>query len=126
MPEDNKFQPSLPQAMAEMTLTPQEQFLYNYHLKNLTGGGGVWHPEGGVSTIYQMPVEGPGGKFYNIPTVWEGQILKPEEAIKRAATVGWDKWPSYDTEEHAEVRYQRMHKYMDTDFQSFMKSQNYM
>lgn len=83
----------------------------------------MWKPGGQeVSTIFQMPAEGPDGRFYNIPTVWDGKILQPKEAVKRAEQVGWDKWPAYDTEEHAEVRYQRMHDYMEKDVENYKKS----
>lgn len=106
---------SLDQANTELKLTPQEQFLYQHHLSNLTGSGKVMQPGGDISTVLQAVVTGPDGRFYNIPTVWEGQILSPEQARQRAAAVGWDKWPSYAAPTVADERYMAMHRYMDRD-----------
>src|SRR6516225_9226398 len=63
---------SMPVAVKALDLTPQEQNLYKYHLTNLAGSGKIIRPSGQISTVEQAVVEGPGGKFYSIPTVWDG------------------------------------------------------
>jgi hypothetical protein len=102
-------------AVTTLDLTPQEQFLYQHGLNNLNNGTWVQQPTGEVSTILQTSVEGPDGKTYNIPTVWDGKVLSVDQAMARAAAVGWDKWPSYDNPDAAEKRYQSMHTFMDRD-----------
>ena len=109
-------------ANRDMGLTPQEQALYQRHLTNLTGPGGVDNANGSRSTLYQTSVEGPGGRTYNIPTVWDGKILPPAEAIRRVAEIGWDKFPSYGSEDEAEARYQQMHNYMERDTGDYLRS----
>jgi hypothetical protein len=103
-------------------LTPQEQALYQRHLDNLSGFGGVMNDDGSRSTLYQGVVQGPGGRFYNVPTVWDGQILPFPEALKRVSAVGWDKFPSYATPEEADARYDAMHHYMDRDTGRYLRS----
>lgn len=105
---------NLESADQEMHLTPQEKALYQRHLTNLTGPGGVDNPNGSRSTLFQMSFER-DGKTYNIPTVWDGKILKPDDAIKRAEHEGLDKFPSYASEEEAEARYGKMHAFMERD-----------
>ncbi len=107
-------------ADAALKLTPQEKNLYERHLKNLNGPGGVDNPDGSRSTLYQAVVEG-DGKFYNIPTVWDGKILPVPQAIQRAAQVGWDKFPSYKTAAEADARYEAMHKFMERDTADYLK-----
>lgn len=102
-------------SIGSMLLTPQERFLYGHHMDNMLTGNVVRHPNGAISTVYQMSVEGPGGMTYNIPTVWGGKILPARQAIGRAAAEGWDKWPSYPNEQDAESRYQLMHAFMERD-----------
>jgi hypothetical protein len=49
-----------------LNLTPQERALYQRHLTNLNGPGGVDNPNGSRSTLFQMSFE-QDGKTYNIP-----------------------------------------------------------
>ena len=99
-------------------LTPQEQFLYQWHVNNVTGQNGgksVKNADGSTSTVLQRSVDH-NGRWYSIPSVWNGRIVESEsEARKLAAEVGWDKWPSYKTLDEAEARYQQMHKFMEGD-----------
>jgi hypothetical protein len=104
-----------PEMMKAMQLTPQEQFLYQYHMRNLLGSGKIMQPNGDVSTLLQAVVTGPNGRYYNIPTVWGGKQLDPRAAAEQAAKIGWEKWPSYDTPEAADTRYMKMHDFMDKD-----------
>ena len=59
--------PPIEQAHQALQLTPQERGLYERHLANLNGPGKVEHPDGSISTLYQMSVTGPGNQIYNIP-----------------------------------------------------------
>lgn len=101
-------------AHAELDMTPEEQALYMRHLSNVNGPGGVDRPDGGRSTLYQMSTQ-IGDRIYNIPTVWDGKIVRPEQALKLAFMEGIDKFPSYPTIDEAEARYAAMHAYMDRD-----------
>jgi hypothetical protein len=107
------------EADAAMSLTPEEKFLYNTHLQNLNGPGKIVHPDGSISSLLQMSFES-NGKIYNIPTVWNGKQLEPDEAIKAAVSVGLNKFPSYNSEDEAEARYDAMHGFLERDTGDFM------
>lgn len=107
-------QSNLPMAEAQMNLTPQEQALYMRHLYNLYSPGGITNPNGSRSTLMQAGVN-IDGKEYNIPTVYDGRFVPIDEAIQRAQAQGMHKFPSYNTPEEAEARYQQMHKFMERD-----------
>ena len=113
---------NLEAANEAMSLSKQERDLYTRHLNNLYGNGGVDNPDGSRSTLYQSTVNGPDGKVYSIPTVWNGKILDPKDAVARVEKEGWDKFPSYDSVEEAESRYQEMHKYMEKDTERYFQS----
>ena len=102
-------------------LTPQENFLYHYHLNNLNGPGKVINPDGSISTVFQTVI-GQGSKYYNIPTVWGGKIVSPYEALSNAQAMGIDKFPSYSSPKEADQRYMQMHKFMEQDVARYMKS----
>ena len=105
---------SLPLAMKNLDLTPEEQNLYKYHLGNLAGAGKIIQPSGDIFTLRQAVVER-GGRFYNIPTVWGGRQLSPKDAAQRAGEIGWSNWPSYSSAKAADARYQQMHDYIERD-----------
>jgi hypothetical protein len=107
------------EADAALELTPQEKFLYNTHLQNLNGTGKIVHPDGSVSSLLQMSFE-QDGRFYNIPTVVNGKQLAPTDAIQAAERVGLDKFPSYDSAEEAESRYDAMHDFLGRDTADFI------
>lgn len=109
-PDDSNYRA----AKEQLQLNEQESALYQRHLGNVAGPGGVNNPDGSRSTLYQMTAES-DGKFYNVPTVWDGKILPPDEAMKRARAQGLDQFPSYPTEAEAESRYQAMHGFMEKD-----------
>ncbi|HEY7419901.1 MAG TPA: hypothetical protein VH593_32285 [Ktedonobacteraceae bacterium] len=96
-----------------LNLNPQEQFLYNLHRINLLNAP-VNNPDGSVSTLRQMSV-GLDGKTYNIPTVWDGQVLPPDQALAHARNVGLDAFPSYPDEATANKRYDQMHSVMEKE-----------
>lgn len=124
-----------------MKLTPQERALYQLHFQNLYGPGGVDHPptqdnpQGSRSTLYQA-VQEHNGRFYNIPTVWNGRIETEQytdpktgrvfdvpnaTALANVARQGWDNFPSYDSPDAADARYAQMHKFMDQDTANYFK-----
>ncbi|PWT78348.1 MAG: hypothetical protein C5B60_01285, partial [Chloroflexi bacterium] len=102
-------------ATEALSLTPQEQYLYQHHLQNLYGPGKVIQPDGSVSTMLQANVAGPDGRSYNIPTVWYGRELPVPMARALAARAGWNNWPSYPDAGEAERRYADMHEFMEGD-----------
>jgi hypothetical protein len=108
------------QAQEALRMTPQERALYERHLANLRGAGKVTHPDGSISTLYQMNVQGPDGQHYNIPSVYNGAILPPEQAIRNAEQQGWHNFPGYPNPETAESRYGQMHGYMDQDVGAYL------
>jgi hypothetical protein len=105
--------PNYKSALEKLKLNEQEQFLYQLHAQNLAAGG-VANPKGGTSTLFAATFE-IGGKTYVIPTVWNGQILQPDQALAQAKAIGLDKFPSYGSEDEAEARYDAMHGYMEKD-----------
>jgi hypothetical protein len=109
-------------ATQAMTLTPQEQYLYQHHLRNLWGNGRVDQPNGDISTMLQAVVTGPDGRFYNIPTVWSGQVVPVPIARQMAEAAGWENWPAYPTPEAADARYEGMHQYIDQDTVAYRNS----
>ncbi len=109
-------------ANSALSLSPQEQELYQRHLSNLYGSGGVDNPhDGSRSTLYQMSF-GSNGKYYNVPTVYNGGILSPDDAIAAARSQGLANFPSYSSEEEAEARYQAMHDYMERDTSQYFNT----
>ena len=121
-------------AQVEMNLTPEERALYQRHIDNLNGPGGVDNPDGSRSSLYQT-VEEHDGKFYNVPTVWDGKIqtekwtdpksgktfdIPNKTALDNINKTGWDKFPAYATPEQADARYEQMHGYMDKDTGAYL------
>lgn len=123
-------------------LTPQEGALYQRHLTNLWGPGGVDNKDeaGNVvsrSTLYQSPQQGPDGRWYNIPTVWNGKkevepYVKPSgetmdvpnaKAMQNVERTGWDKFPAYNSPDEADARYEQMHKFMEQDTGDYLNAQ---
>jgi hypothetical protein len=134
-PEQPTRPSHLGEADAEMQLTTPEKTLYQMHLSNLWGNGGVDNPDGSRSSLFQA-VQEHDGRFYNIPTVWNGKIetemwTRPSDgkqfqvpnqiAIDNVAKIGWDKFPSYKTAEEADERYDRMHHFMEKDTQDYQQ-----
>jgi hypothetical protein len=120
------YAPSAPRnnfeaADKELNLTPEEKALYERHLTNLSGSGGVDNPNGSRSTLFQASIEH-DGRTYNIPTVWDGKILPINDALKRVEAEGWNKFPSYDSEDEAEARYGKMHDFMEKDTEWWLKN----
>jgi hypothetical protein len=122
---------NLEAAQRDLNLTPQERALYQRHLTNLYGPGGVDNPDGSRSTLYQMGVTMPDGRTYNLPTVYDGRILPPsgpwaDNAMTRAQQQGLDTFPSYQSPFEAENRYQQMHNYMDRDTAAYFNDRQAM
>ena len=117
-PHPPKAHPSLSGTLGgtmPMGLTPQEDYLWQHHMRNLQsiGTGGVRNKDGSVSTVYQSVITGPDGRFYSIPTIWGGKVLGIEESAAKARARGLQNWPSYSTPQAADARYQQMHQFMD-------------
>jgi hypothetical protein len=110
---------NLDAAQTALGLTPQERALYERHLANLWGSGGVDNPDGSRSSLYQVGFN-QGGQTYNVPSVYDGQIISPDAAITRANQTGLGQFPSYPNADSAEARYQQMHGYMDKDTGAYM------
>lgn len=107
----------LEEVSRQLDLTPQEQFLYQHHLDNLVGPGGVTNPDGSRSTVLQMSTD-QDGQTFNLPTVWNGQELDPQGALAQVGRTGWSHFPAYPDEAAAEARYAQMHRFMDADVAS--------
>lgn len=136
-PDQGPTSPNFVAARDAMNLNPQEQQLYRMHLSNLNGPGGVNNMDGSRSTLYQS-VEPHNGRFYNIPTVWNGQLqtqkytnpndpsqvmdIANPQAIQNVSNMGWQNFPSYPTAQEADARYQQMHGYMDKDTADYFKN----
>lgn len=105
---------NLEAAQTDLNLSPQERALYERHLGNVDGPGGVDHMDGGRSTLYQMSSDS-GGRTYNVPTVNNGVILSPDSAWQKAMQTGLQTFPSYASPADAEARYEKMHGYMERD-----------
>lgn len=105
---------NLEDAHKELNLSPQERALYQRHLSNLNGPGGVDNPDGKRSSLMRVNFDHEG-KSYNVPSVYDGKILPPKEAVDRAFQEGVDKFPSYGSQDEADARYQRMHDFMEKD-----------
>lgn len=132
---DAPTSPNYEQANKDLQLNPQEQALYQRHLTNLTGSGGVDNPDGSRSTLYQS-VQEHNGKYYNIPTVWSGSretqpYVTPDgrvmdvpnqTALDNVEKEGWEKFPSYSTPDEADARYNQMHGYMEQDTSDYFAS----
>ena len=103
--------PAYTAALAELSLTPQEQYMFRHHLGNLYRGG-VQQPTGQVSTYLGSTFD-VGGRHYMLPTVWDNQIVAPDAAFERARAAGMENWPSYGSEQEAEQRYEQIHGYME-------------
>lgn len=110
---------NLDAAQSALGLTPQEYALYARHLANLWGTGGVDNPDGSRSSLYQVGFD-QGGRQYNVPSVYDGQIILPDAAIARARQSGLEQFPSYPNADAAETRYGQMHGYMDKDTGAYM------
>ena len=99
-----------------MGLNPQEQNLYQHHLNNMGAYAQVFNPDLTGSTVLQITTQGPNGRFYSLPTVWDGRELPPLAGRDTAvARQGWDYWPSYATEAEAQARYDAMHQFLGRD-----------
>ncbi len=117
-PEDRNLdrQTNFLEAVKELGLTQQEKNLYRHHLDNMAAGLAVRNPDGSQSTILQVTIQGPDGRYYDVPTVWNGKILPPMEGVKRAVqSQGWGYWPSYSTSDEADARYMQYHRFMEKD-----------
>lgn len=138
-PDTSAFAPSTSNfaaATRDLNLSPQEQALYQRHLSNMYGPGGVDHADGSRSSLYQTTMQNPDtGQYHNVPTVWDGKIeasfdpqgkftgITPQGAANVNAA-GLNSFPAYGSEDEAEARYDAMHKYMDKDAQDYFRQRS--
>lgn len=100
-------------AQLDLGLTPQEENLWSHHTGNVDQGG-YQQPGGGNSSLYTI-TEGVGDRSYVLPTIYDSQMIEPDEALKRAIAAGINKFPSYATQDQADERYRQMHGYLERD-----------
>jgi hypothetical protein len=105
---------NLQKAQRNLKLNKRETRLYERHLTNLYGSGGIDNGLGSRATLLTQTVT-EKGRTYVIPTIWDGKVLGPEQALKRARKEGLARFPAYSSVEKAEKRYRDMHEYMDMD-----------
>lgn len=90
---------------------PFEQFSdLTRHHANAMATGGVKNPDGTISTVRTLVVN-LDGKEVIIPSVWDGQIVDDDEAVRRSMASGKD-WPRFDTVEEAEAADREWHRYL--------------
>jgi hypothetical protein len=115
---------NLDAAHRELTLTAQERALYERHLDNLYGPGGIDHPSGDRYTVLPVSIEGPDGRTYLVPTVFNGRSLEPDTPEHRRAiddAGGLSAFPSYATREEADARYNAIYEHMGRDAQAYRR-----
>lgn len=90
---------------------------------------------GSRSTLYQS-VEPHDGRYYNIPTVWDGKIetqpyttktgaqmdIANPIALANVAKAGWSNFPNYASGDAADARYMQMHDYMEKDTSDYFRN----
>ena len=79
--------------------------ILRHHYSNLANNTAVANDDGSVSTVYTTQVDLPNAEGQRIPTliptVWDGAILSPEDAVQRALDSGIQ-WPTAPT--HPDLR----------------------
>lgn len=101
-------------AQLDLGLTPQEEYLWSHHTGNVDQGGYQQPNSNDLSSLYAMTT-GVGDRTYVVPTIYDSQDIKPDEALKRAMAAGISRFPSYATQDQADERYRQMHGYLERD-----------
>ena len=103
-------------------LTPEEANLYKMHRDNLVHPDNTTGANGKPrSSLLATTVEH-GGRTYIIPTMRDGKTLQPSAAVDRAMSEGIQKFPSYASQEEANVRYAQMHDTMAQDTKQYQEN----
>tara|TARA_Y100000814_G_scaffold100423_1_gene69899 strand:+ start:382 stop:756 length:375 start_codon:yes stop_codon:yes gene_type:complete len=55
-----------------------------HHLRNLAFGNAVKNDNGTISTVFTVQFDEPDGSVIVVPSVWDGKVLDPLTALKRA------------------------------------------
>ena len=110
----DEYYKNMTAADTAMSLSPQEKDLYQRHLDNLNGFGGVNNANGSRSTLFAATM-GSEDKTYVVPTVHDGQILSGQQLRDKINEIGIDKFPSYSSQGEADQRYDQMHSFMEKD-----------
>jgi broad specificity phosphatase PhoE len=116
--DEEKGSQNFEDAKKDLNLNSQEEALYQRHLQNLRGSGGVDNPDGSRSSLFNKSFDHEG-KTYNLPSVKEGKILSDDDTWSNAVQEGLSKFPSYGSQEEAQSRYGKMHDYMEKDTAEF-------
>jgi len=105
-----------------MPLSDKEQALIDYH-RSILANKKHMIKDGQLTTIWITGVTNPAdGRIYNVPGYFDGKIQTDAAAQARAKEVGWDRFPSYENGEQANNAAREMHKIIEKDGQTFMKS----
>lgn len=105
-----------------LRLNKRETRLYERHLDNLYGSGGVDDGLGGRATLLSDIVS-EGGRYYIVPRIWDGEVLKKDEALKLARKESLRRFPAYSSKAKAEARLRDIHEYMDMDSEVWLSAQ---
>jgi|SRR5262245_10193819 len=90
-----------------------QRYTYQHHYNNLLKGG-VKQKDDSTSTFRAIGVD-IGGKYYMLPTIWDGKQVSNKEAVKRAKEVGLDSFISDKRRDRAEKMYEDVHQKMMED-----------
>jgi hypothetical protein len=105
-----------------LRLNRRETRLYERHLDNLYGSGGVDDGLGGRATLLSDIVS-EGGRHYIVPRIWDGKVLSSSEALKMARKESLRRLPAYSSKAKAEARLRDIHEYMDMDSEVWLSAQ---
>ena len=99
--------------------------ILRHHYSNLANNTAVENDDGSWSTVYTRQVDLPNAEGQRIPTlipsVWDGAILEPDAAVKRALESGI-KWPTAPT--HPDLREHDINLHKDMRPMSPQEAQN--
>ena len=103
-----------------MEISDKEQNLIKYHREVLANKDHMIE-DGALTSIYIVGVTNPAnGRIYNVPGYFDGKIQSDKNAADRANSIGWDKFPSYESGEQADRAAEKLHKIIEQDGVEFM------
>jgi len=70
-----------------------------HHYTNIANGNSIPHDDGSLSTVRNITIER-DGLVYVLPTVWDGDIVDTDTAIRFSTKIGAD-WPVFSSEKEA-------------------------
>ena len=105
--------------MAEFS--KKELSLLKYHRDNLKNETYLDDKQG-LTTINIMGITGDDDKIYNVPGYANGKRLTEDQARDRAAKIGFNKFPAYETGKASNVAARKLHKTIEADGMKFMSA----